>query len=434
LGSRALTKIQTIVLISMILVAGVAGATAYVLLSGQNQPSDTIKIGLLTDLGGRSGKEEWQGAVLAAEQLNAEGGIFGRQVQVIGEDTDYESGADIAKITSALTRLLTYHKVDFVYSGIAGGEGITVQDMTAEHKTIMFSGAVTEEFTERVLEDYDRYKYFFRVAFNSTSVFQGITDSLLLLREQTGFNKVGAIAEDVWTKEIIEGLNAVLPQLGFEMVYIVTIPYGTADFTSYFAAAESAGVEIMLPLIDLTAVSFVKEYHERQSPMVIYGGYLGQGVLGPEGWEITDGKCEYISSAADALTAGYPLTSKTLSAREAYINRWNETPGIITSNTFDIVRYIIPDAVKRAGTLEAGAVIEALEDTSIEITSTRNFVFTSSHDVMMGENPNDPDADYMLIILFQWIDGKQVPVYPRRIMEEAGATYTYPDWPGPWDK
>jgi branched-chain amino acid transport system substrate-binding protein len=418
----------------MILVAGVAGATAYVLLSGQNQPSDTIKIGLLTDLGGRSGKEEWQGAVLAAEQLNAEGGIFGRQVQVIGEDTDYESGADIAKITSALIRLLTYHKVDFVYSGMAGGEGITVQDMTVEHKTIMFSGAVTEEFTERVLEDYDRYKYFFRVAFNSTSVFQGITDSLLLLREQTGFNKVGAIAEDVWTKEIIEGLNAVLPQLGFEMVYIVTIPYGTADFTSYFAAAESAGVEIMLPLIDLTAVSFVKEYHERQSPMVIYGGYLGQGVLGPEGWEITDGKCEYISSAADALTAGYPLTSKTLSAREAYINRWNETPGIITSNTFDIVRYIIPDAVKRAGTLEAGAVIEALEDTSIEITSTRNFVFTSSHDVMMGENPNDPDADYMLIILFQWIDGKQVPVYPRRIMEEAGATYTYPDWPGPWDK
>jgi len=39
---------------------------------------------------------------------------------VIGEDTDAESGGDIAKISSALTRLLTYHKVDFVYSGIYG--------------------------------------------------------------------------------------------------------------------------------------------------------------------------------------------------------------------------------------------------------------------------------------------------------------------------
>jgi len=40
---------------------------------GQNQPSDTIRIGFLTDLDGRIGKDEMQGAALAAEQINAEG-------------------------------------------------------------------------------------------------------------------------------------------------------------------------------------------------------------------------------------------------------------------------------------------------------------------------------------------------------------------------
>lgn len=52
---------------------------------------------------------------------------------------------------------------------------------------------------------------------------------------------------------------------------------------------------------------------------------------------------------------------------------------------------------------------------------------------MMGENPNDPDADYWLVIAFQWQNGKQVPVYPKKIMEEAGVTYKFPDWSGPWD-
>jgi hypothetical protein len=34
---------------------------------------------------------------------------------------------------------------------------------------------------------------------------------------------------------------------------------------------------------------------------------------------------------------------------------------------------------------------------------------------------------------FQWQDGIQVPVDPTKIMEEAGATLTFPDWSGPWD-
>ena len=60
-------------------------------------------------------------------------------------------------------------------------------------------------------------------------------------------------------------------------------------------------------------------------------------------------------------------------------------------------------------------------------------IFTESHAVMLGENPNDPNADYMLALLFQWQNGELVPVYPKKIMEEAGAIYIYPNWPGPWD-
>jgi branched-chain amino acid transport system substrate-binding protein len=437
LDSNAITKMQSAILTVIIVVAAVAGSLAYMMWSSQGT-SETIKIGVLVDLDGFDGKRIWQAVVLAAEQLNAEGGILGKQVEVVGEDTDIETAiADSAVVNSALTRLLTVHKVDFII-GMAADQGFMVQEVISQHKTIFFEVATTEDsYTQRVVDDYDAYKYFFRVAFNATSIFQGITDALLLLREQTGFNKVGYIGEDLsWAKGIMQGLDYVLPELyGFDLVYKGAFPPSTFDFSSYFATAETAGVEIMVPLISARAgaIPFVKEYSDRQSPMVIYGGFLGGGVSDPEGWEITDGKCEYISVSSFPIVAGFPLTSKTIPDREAYTNRWGEIPIVFAGNAYNVLRYILPDAIERAGTIETEAVIEALETTSIETTDARDFVFTSSHDLMMGENPNNPDADYMLAMLFQWIDGKQVPVYPEKIMEEAGATYTYPDWPGPWN-
>ena len=92
------------------------------------------------------------------------------------------------------------------------------------------------------------------------------------------------------------------------------------------------------------------------------------------------------------------------------------------------------DAIERAGTIETEAVIEALEKTDIETSLARRFVFTSSHDIFVTEvEPGRPSEDYFFHAFFQWQDGTLVPVYPPQIMEEAGASYMFPDWPGPWD-
>jgi hypothetical protein len=100
----------------------------------------------------------------------------------------------------------------------------------------------------------------------------------------------------------------------------------------------------------------------------------------------------------------------------------------------ELVRYILPEALKRAGTTETDSVIKALETTSIETSLARRFVFTSSHDIMIGAaGPNRPGEDYFMVCLFQWQSGKLVPVYPKEIMQEAGVTYKFPDWDGPWD-
>ena len=146
-------------------------------------------------------------------------------------------------------------------------------------------------------------------------------------------------------------MEDLLPEYGFDIVYSGIIPPATTDFTSYFAAIEASGAEILVPvIISQTSASFVKEWHDRQSPFVVWG-YLTLA-MDRGFWELTEGKCEGVTFVGLPIIAGYPLTSKTVPTREAIIERWGELPNGAVAHAYDFVRFILPEAIKRAGTTE----------------------------------------------------------------------------------
>jgi branched-chain amino acid transport system substrate-binding protein len=435
-NSKALTKTQSIILITVIAVASVSGIFAYILLSEQEQSADTIKIGLCADIDSFYGETFWHEAILAAEQVNAEGGVLGKQFEIVAEDDDSQSAvADVNVATNAFTRLITVDKADFVItSGIAFSS--VYQELAYQHKKIMLDGfATADELTQKVLDDYDRYKYYFRVGIpNATSATEGGIDAIATIGKYTGFDKVALVLQGYELgADTLPDLIAGLREYDMEVVYTATIPADTADFSSYFAQAEDSGAEIMYTrnIMPAAAPAFVKEYYSRQSPMVLWG-LIGGGALS-NFWELTEGKCEYVSCNSYPTGVGYPLTNKTVAFTEAYVERWASASGL--GAIYDVVRYILPDAISRAGTVETEAVIKTLETVDIETSLARHFLFTSSHDIFIGAaGPNNPTADYYLICIFQWQNGVLVPVYPEVLKEEADVTYIYPDWPGPWDQ
>jgi len=434
LNSKALTKIESVILIVIIIIAIFA---AYILLKSPS--SETIRIGILADLNGDTGKQVWQGAILAAEQLNAKGGILGRQVKVIGEDSDEETSRDLTVISSALTRLITLDDVDFVISSGGGAKGYMIQDLCAEHKKIWISyGGNDDGLTQRVIDDYENYKYYFRyLPVNSTYQISQIINELLQVREITDFNNVGYLADDSdWNLEYRKTLDHLLTENGFDLVYEGKYPpFDTFDFSSYFAAAEAAGVEILFPMsLFNSGIPLVKEYYDRQSPMLIYGGFL-ISAMSMESWEETDGKCVYTVDRIDGVVIGYPVTNQALPFHDSYIQRWGEGPTGHGAASYDIIRFVLSEALEKAGTTETEEVIKALEEIEVETTNARKFAFTSSHDALYQEGMIDNPDDYGHInTLFQWQeDGLLIPIYPKWLMEEANATITFPDWPGPWD-
>ncbi|MEJ2241556.1 MAG: ABC transporter substrate-binding protein, partial [Candidatus Bathyarchaeota archaeon] len=343
---------------------------------------------------------------------------------------DYGTTAfDLTSVSTAINRLITHEKVDFVIGGIVDDDNRIIQEAIAEHKKIFISvSAPGEQLTEQVLNDYEKYKYFFKVSPpNATAVAITAADSFVALREYTGFNKIGYLAMDVSVWQDTIQLVESLPELhGFELVYNNKFPPTAIDFSSYFAAAEAAGVEILVPMMyGEQGTIFIKEWYDRQSPMVIWGYNFASPE--PTFWESTEGKCAHETVTADALSVGYPVSSKSLPFLDEYNERWGEVPNYLASGAYDIIRFILPDTLARAGTLKTKEVIKALEEVDIETPTAPRFVFTSSHDVMYGSGYNE-------LYFFQWqADGTRVPVYPRELKEKEGATYTFPDWPGPWN-
>ena len=373
---------------------------------------------------------------MAAEQVNAEGGVLGRNFTVVAEDDDGEAVAmDIVVASNALTKLITVDKADYIVAPQTIN-AIAFQDICAEQKKIYFSVyTVQEELTQRVLDNYDKYKYFFRVwSQNTTSLSDSMVESLITLRNYTGFNKVAYISSDITSNRLyISALSKSLTSHDFEVVYGVMYPPGTTDFASYFANIEASGAQILIPFVTMpVGIPFTKEWCTRESPCLIWGTL--SIAAEPDFWNVTDGKGEYVSFSGLPIVSGYPLTGKTIPTREAYVQRWGSTPKTPAVATYDIVRFILPDAIKRAGTTETEVVIKALETTNVETSMTKHFAFTSSHDVFVGATESNKPAEDYFLWEFQWQDGIQVPVYPKEIMENAGATYKYPSWNGPWSQ
>ena len=429
MDSKAMTKIQAVILIGIIAVAAVSGIAVYLLLRAPPSP-ETIKIGILADLDMTRGQFIMNGAVLAAEEINSEGGLLGKQIEIVGEDSDVEANDfDPFIAITALNRLITYHKVDFLIVG--GGEDMVI-DTAIEHKKIIF-GMVSpsDALTQRVAEDYSRYKYFFRLSVNETTFAAQMADSIVELKDITGFNKFAYLARDVPPiRNIIESLDSLPEDYGFDLVYRGLYPEGTVDFSSYFAAAEAAGAEVMVPVvITQEGIAIVNEWNERQSPMVLWG--MNSLVSNQNAWNNTKGKVEHVTVfAASALQLGYSATNKTLTTQEAYLNRWGTQPTLQAVATYDSIRFLLYDALQRAQTIETEVVIKNLEQSDIANSLENDFKFTANHDHYFGVF-----SEAAANMMFQWQEGGTMAiVYPKAIMEETGAIYTYPDWPGPWDK
>lgn len=139
-----------------------AGAGSIALLAGMNQSAqaqsdEPIAIGSALPMSGfaaADGVEFKNGLDLAAEEINAAGGILGRPVEIHIEDTK-DMGADI--VTQAMQRLIDRHGTGAIINGYNVGTNMVEMDVAADNDVIFVHYNTLISHNTKFLTDPARY-------------------------------------------------------------------------------------------------------------------------------------------------------------------------------------------------------------------------------------------------------------------------------------
>ena len=114
-------------------------------------------------------------AQLAADEINAQGGIGGRKIELFTYD-DHSSASDAVR---AFQRAVTQDHVNAVITSYISEVALAIEPWAGRlHMPTITPGATSTKISEVVHDDYGRYKYMFEGLINSTALADVICDGI----------------------------------------------------------------------------------------------------------------------------------------------------------------------------------------------------------------------------------------------------------------
>src|SRR5580692_9943684 len=199
-----------------------------------------LRIGMVDPLTGvyaAVAQNEVTGAKLAVEQINAKGGILGRAIELLVEDSANDVGTGVQKARKLIER----DEVTFLIGDVNSGIAQAISQVTNEKKVLhIVSGGHTDSIT-----GVDCKWNVYRVC-NTTSMEANSVSELL-------FNKYGKkwhfITPDYAFGHTLEKAASLdLQKLGGTITGNELTPLGTADFSAYLIKAQAANPDVLLVL------------------------------------------------------------------------------------------------------------------------------------------------------------------------------------------
>ena len=391
-------------------------AVSALLSGGAARAADPIKVGWVGPLSPPGGYAEGalmkQSAQLAADEINAKGGVLGRPIEIIFQDTrgQPEEG------TAAAERLISQDHVVAITGEFHSS--VFLAEMEVAHKAgipIIGVDVWALKITGK------GYPEVFRVAPNQALIAGKYADWIAA----AGFKNVAVLTEK--TDGGQSAIDVLLPGLdkhGVKYENVGADPNAT-EFTAQIERFKSHQ-----PPFDF----FMTEYSEAGAyPMVSQASQLGFAPTAQTGIGNTGGPAVDPTFWKNVGTAGVGLLTEIVSLpksadndvakafKAAFQKKFNTGPSPQSLENYDAM-LVLADAIKRANSTDGKAIIAALEKTDIVLGRGR-YTFSTGH---------EPDWAYHQfmnapVALVQYDkenqDAEDAPIiWPRDI---ANVQYTY---------
>lgn len=372
-----------------------------------------IKIGFTVSLTGdfsEDGKAIEQGYQLWAANVNAHGGLLGRQVQLV--PLDDASNPD--QVTTDYQTLITTDKVDLVF-----GPFSTLLTKPASVVAHRYGYALPEGagggpsvFQQGLNNVFD---VSLPVANNLVSFAQWI---LALPASQRPTSAAYATEDDPFTQPQVDLARQMLEAGGVHTAFYKVYPAETTDFTPIAQGVIASGAQVcvfgtLLPDITAFIQAFKQQHYNPQALIAtagpdqgsqflsnIGGAQSAEGIFVPNGW--------------------YP----TLNAPgnqdmvNAYLAKYGGTAADISSDVPEAysVGQVVQQAVTQNKSLDNAKLIATLH--------------SGTFDSVQGKVKFDNTGQNTLATAyqFQWQNGNLIPVFPASVAQ-ASPEYPKPNWP-----
>ena len=237
------------------LVAGGA-ALGYPALAGA-QASNPIRIGHLTPLTGflgALGEYAVQGIRMAAEEINASGGLLGRPIELISEDSVNPQTA-----SSKAQRMIEQNKVQVLMGEINSASALTISQVAARNKTLFMSIGARSD----ALRGKDCNRYTFHVDIPVTVMVNAAGEALLRQGLVKG-KKIYALTSDyLFGHDLSKAAKNFFTKNGGTVIGDELVPTDLTDFSAQLIKIRQARPDLVATNLGGNQVTnFVKQYAE----------------------------------------------------------------------------------------------------------------------------------------------------------------------------
>jgi branched-chain amino acid transport system substrate-binding protein len=356
--------------------AAFAGASAIGFPSIVRAQADKIKIGHLTPLTGflgALGAYAQLGIRMAAEEINASGGVTGRQLDILSEDS-----VNPATAATKAQRMLDQDGVAFLMGEINSASALTIMQVAERNKRLFMQIGARSD----ALRGKNCNKYTFHVDIPNTVMVNAVGKALVrekMVKDKKFFTLT---ADYIFGHDLLNAAKRFFAANQGNLIGDELVATDVTDFSPYLLKIRQAKPDVVCSnLAGNQVTTLIKQYAEFGLPFPIVGFNLNTA----DAWAAGDGNLSGTWPTVWYHTLEVPA-SKTFVAN--FIKKYNKPPENHAWIEY-ITLKIMAQAINETKSTETDRLIAYLEkETEFDILKARKAHFRSwDHQLMQEAYP-----------------------------------------------
>lgn len=351
------------------------------------------------------GTKFYQAYNMAADEINAKGGINGRPIKIVFEDS--QDKMDLAQ--TAAEKLVARKEIVAIVGGRLSGCGYAIAQICERAKMPYLVDHPSADIVTN-----SGFQWTFRL--NPASSFNSVPLQQFLKNVATDVKKVACLYENtIYGKGVAEPFKKFLQDNKYEIVVSEVYPPLALDYRDLLTKTKGASPDLIFLASNIPDSALILRQAKELGVQAKMICGAGAGFSISEFIEQASGAGNHVFSTGP--WSGNPHDPAVKAFMQKFMERFGKYPKEHEAEGYAAI-YVMADALKRAKTLTREAIRDALAKT--DMMTTFGKVKFENFDGYTNQNNGLKNGQ---VVLSQWQDQKLLNVWPKEVSE---ASWIYP--------